>query len=346
MNKLKVAVIGLGFAGSVHTDAYASYLDVPEKAQLVALCDRDEEKLKMMANCYGTKAYTDYKEMFEKEDLDIVDICLPHHLHAQVAVDAAKAGINIICEKPIATTPADADKMIAAAKKAGVKLMVAEDQVHLPAHKLAKELIDKGALGKIFMTRILSAVYDMPASAKGEWKLDPRNKGMLLDMAVHYFLVLQWIMGKIESVTAMAESVVIKKGKSEFDDNAITIVKFKNGAIGEVSVTTAVIREPTNRLEFYGTEGSLIIDQSCPQPLKYHSLHPGMRTESWVTPEVEHETYPGYYRIAFGNEVKYFVDCVRENRQPEFSGKVGKEALKVVQAAYKSVKTGKTQIVE
>jgi predicted dehydrogenase len=342
MKKIRVGLVGLGFSGSLHAEAYTA---IKDKADLVAVCDTDKEKAEMMACCYGTKAYTDFKEMLDKENLDAVDLCIPHHLHSKFVIAAAKAGKHVMVEKPMATTVEETEKMIEATKKANVKFMVAEDQVHLPAHKLAKELIDKGAIGKIFMARVVSAVYDVPEDEKG-WKLDPRNKGVLLDMAAHYFMVLYWIVGAMEKVCAMAESVVVEKGKSDFDDNAIAIVKFKNGAVGEISVTTTVVSEPLQRLEFYGTEGTIVIDHSCEKPLKYHSAHQGMETDGWMIPDVEHEIYPGYFPLTFGNEVKYFIDCIIKNREPEFGGNMGKETIKIIEAAYKAVKTGKTQIIK
>ena len=342
MKKIRVGLIGLGFSGSLHADAYAA---INDKVDLVAVCDTDKEKAVMMASCYGAKAYTDFKKMLKKEKLDAVDLCVPHHLHSEFVIIAAKAKKHVIVEKPIATTITETEKMIEATRKAKVKFMVAEDQLHLPAHKLVKQLLDKSAIGKVFMARVLSAVYDMPEDDKG-WKLDPKNKGVLLDMAVHYFMTLQWLIGPIEKVTAMAESVIVKRGKSDFDDNAIAVVKFKNGAIGEVSVSTVVTGEPCQRLEFYGTEGTIIVDHSCEKPLMYHSLHPGMETDGWVRPDVEHDTYPGYFPLTFRNEIKYFIDCIIENREPEFSGKMGIESIKVVEAAYKAVKTGKTQNVK
>jgi predicted dehydrogenase len=341
MRKLRVGLVGLGFSGSLHADAYAT---IKDKVDLVAVCDVDKEKVEMMACCYHAKAYTDFQTMLQSETLDAVDLCVPHHLHSEYVITAAAAHKHVLVEKPIATTVEETEKMIEATAKAHVKFMVAEDQLHLPAHKLAKILLEKGSIGRIFMARVLSAVYDMPEDDKG-WKLDPKNKGVLLDMAVHYFMVLQWLVGPIETVTAMAESVVVERGDSEFDDNAIAIVKFKNGAIGEVSVTTVVAREPCNRLEFYGTEGTIIVDHSCEKPVMYHSVHCGMETDGWVRPDVEHETYPGYFPLAFRNEVKYFIDCIREDREPEFGGRMGLESIKIVEAAYKAVKTGKTQKV-
>jgi predicted dehydrogenase len=341
MKKIKVGLVGLGFSGSLHADAYVA---IKDKANLVAVCDVDKEKAKMMAGCYGANAYTDFKKMLENEKLDAVDLCVPHHLHSTFVITAAEAGKHVLVEKPMATTVEEAKKMIEATRKANVKFMVAEDQVHLPAHKLAKELLNKGCIGKIFMARVLSAVYDMPEDDKG-WKLNPKNKGVLLDMAVHYFMTLQWLIGPIEKVNAMAESVIVEKGKSDFDDNAIAVVKFKNGAIGEVSVTTVAGGEPCQRLEFYGTEGTIIVDHACEKPLMYHSVHSGMETDGWARPDVEHETYPGYFPLTFRSEIKYFVDCILEDKEPEFGGKMGIESLKVVEAAYKAVKTGKTQNV-
>src|SRR5512136_2157745 len=215
MKKIRVGLVGLGFSGSLHADAYFA---IKDKAELVAVCDIDKEKADMMACCYNAKAYTDFEKMLENENLDAIDLCVPHHLHSKLVIAAAEAGKHVMVEKPMATTVEEAEKMIEATKKASVKFMVAEDQVHLPAHKLAKELIDKDAIGKIFMVRVVSAVYDIPEDDKG-WKLDPRNKGVLLDMAAHYFMVLYWMIGKIEKVCAIAESVVVEKGESDFDDN-------------------------------------------------------------------------------------------------------------------------------
>jgi len=342
MKKIRVGLVGLGFSGSIHAETYSA---IKDKAELVAVCDLDKEKVEMMACCYNAKAYTDFNEMLKKENLDAVDLCIPHHLHSKFVITAADAKKHVMVEKPMATTVEETEKMIEAVKKANVKFMVAEDQVHLPAHKYAKELIDNGAMGKFFLARVVSAVYDFPEGDKC-WKLDPRNKGVLLDMAAHYFMVLLWMVGKVDKVSAIAESIVVEKKKSNFDDNAVTIFKFKNGAIGEISVSTVVVSEPIQRLEFYGTEGTIIIDHSCEKPVKYYSAHKGMETCGWVIPDVEHEIYPGYFPLTFGNEVKYFIDCILENKEPEFGGNMGKETIKIIEAAYKAVRTGKTQTIK
>jgi predicted dehydrogenase len=342
MKKLKVCIVGLGFAGSVHTDAYNS---IPDKVKIVAVCDRNLEKAKMMSKSYGAKAYTDYREMLKKEKPDIVDVCVPHHAHAEVVVAAANAGANVIVEKPLAPNLEDANRMIEATKKAGVKFMVAEDQLFLPAHRMAKDLIDKGAIGKIFMARALSVVCDKPVE-QNAWQLDPKNLGVLMDMGVHYFMALDWMVGEIESVNAMKGKVVVDLKGKEYDDNAFTILKFKNGALGEVALTSCAVTEQYNRLEFYGTEGTIIIDHSWEKPLMYHSTHPETMTDGWVRPDVEHLTYPGYYPIAFGYEVKHFVDCVLKNKTPDVTGEYGRRAVGVALTAYKSAKSGKIQKVE
>ena len=137
MKKVRVGLVGLGFSGSLHADAYAA---IKDKAELVAVCDTDKERAEMMACCYGAKAYTDFKKMLQEEKLDAIDLCVPHHLHSEFVITAANAKKHVIVEKPIATTIVETKKMIDATRKAKVKFMVAEDQVHLPAHRLAKEL--------------------------------------------------------------------------------------------------------------------------------------------------------------------------------------------------------------
>ena len=341
MRKFGVAVIGMGSAGCLHVDCYNAMKD---KATLIAICDKDKECAETNASMYGAIACTDYHDIFRRNDVDIVDICLPHHLHAEAAVAAAEAGKHVLVEKPIATTLKDADRMIAAAKKAGVKLMVAENHAFVPAHRLAKELVDKGVVGRIFLAKAYEVVGDVPV-VSGTWKTSPEAIGSLLDMGVHRFFVLQWIVGEVKSVFAHAEKLACEV-ETNNDDTAVVLLKFKNEALGEVDVSCCVVSEPTNRLELYGTEGSIIEDHMWEQPLMYSSHKAGYETEGWVKPQVEHAPFPGYYGISFKNEIAHFIDCVREDKTPLVTGELGKEALKVALCAYRSVKTGKVQNVE
>lgn len=187
MRKIGVGIIGLGVAGSLHA---ASYAAIPDKARIVAICDRNEKALKTAVSVYGGKAYTDYHDLLARGDIDAVDICLPHHLHAEAAVAAAKAGKHLLVEKPIAITMEDADRIIEAARRARVKLMVAENHTFTPAHRLAKELVDQGRIGRIFVARTYELCNDVPTDS-GNWHARPEAMGALLDMGVHKFQVLR-----------------------------------------------------------------------------------------------------------------------------------------------------------
>lgn len=341
MKKLGVAVIGMGAAGCLHVE---SYNELKEKTKLLAICDTDRDCAETNASMYGASACTDYHELFKRPDVDIVDICLPHHLHAEAAIAAAEAGKHVLVEKPIATTLKDADRMIAAVKKAGVKLMVAENHAFIPAHQLAKDLVDKGAIGRIFLAKAYEVVGDVPVVA-GTWKTSPEAIGTLLDMGVHRFFVLRWIVGEITSVFAFADKLACEV-ETDNDDTAVILLKFKNQALGEVDVSCCVVSEPTNRLELYGTEGTIIEDHMWEQPLMYASNKSGFETDGWIRPQVEHAPFPGYYGISFRREIEHFVDCVREDREPLVTGELGKAALNVVVRAYESVKTEKIQRVE
>jgi predicted dehydrogenase len=310
-----------------------------DKVKIIAICDKNQDCAETNASIYGADACVDYHDILLRKDVDIVDICLPHLLHAPVAIAAAEAGKHILIEKPIATTLKDADSMINAAKKAGVKLMVAENHAFVPAHMLAKEMVDQGKIGRVFLAKACEVVNDLPVEPS-TWRILPESLGEILDMGVHRFFVLRWIMGEVKSVFAFAEKLVCEL-EAEYDDTAVIALKFKNGALGEVDLTDCAVSEPTNRLELYGTKGTIIEDHMWEQPLMYCSHQPGFETEGWVKPEIEHAPFPGYYGISFRNEVEHFVDCVLNDKQPKVTGEDGRAVLKIALAAYKSVKTGK-----
>jgi len=339
LRKLGVGVIGLGSAGLLHAESYNA---ISDKAKVIVLCDKDKGCAESNASIYGADAHTNYRDILRRKDIDIIDICLPHHLHAQAAIEAAEAGKHVLVEKPIATTLKDADDMIKAAKKAGVKLMVAESHAFVPSHILAKEMVDQGRMGRVFLAKAYEIVGDVPVEYS--WKTSPEAVGSLLDMGVHRFFVLRWIMGEVKSVFAFAEKLACEL-ETDNDDTAVIALKFKNGALGEVDLTCCAVSEPTNRLELYGTKGTIIEDHMWERPLMYCSNQPGFETEGWVKPEVEHAPFPGYYGISFRNEVEHFVDCVLNDKQPKVTGEDGRAALKIALLAYKSVKTGKVVTV-
>jgi predicted dehydrogenase len=312
---------------------------MPEKVKIVTLCDTNLDCAETNASIYGADACVNYHDVLRRKEVDIVDICLPHFLHAPVAITAAEAGKHVLVEKPIATTLQDADEMIKATNKAGVKFMVAENHAFIPAHMLVKELVDQGAIDRVFLAKASEVVNDLPVEPS-TWRIVPEALGEILDMGVHRFFVLRWIMGEVKSICAFAEKCVCEL-EANYDDTAVITLKFQSGALGEVDLTDCAVSEPTNRLELYGTKGTILEDHMWGHPVMYCSHQPGFETEGWVKPPVEHAPFPGYYVISFRNEVNHFVDCVLHDKQPKVTGADGRAALKIALAAYESVRTGK-----
>jgi len=298
-----------------------------------------------MANEFDMDAYyTNLQKLLERKDIEAVSICLPHHLHADVTVAAAKAGKHVLCEKPMAITLEDCDRMIKATKEAGVKLMIAENHRFLPAHIKIKELVDEGRIGEIFLARAYEG-YNVITELSGpnSWRGSPDRAGggTLLDAGIHHCAVLRWLLGDIAFARACWLERLVVKLENKAEDNAIMLLKFKNGAMAEVVVSDTVVSPPTERLELYGTEGTIIEEHAWQKPVMVYSHKPGPWGYEWETPEVEHEPYPGDYRISFGNEVKHFVDCILMEKETEMPGEEGKATVEMVLMGYLSAKTGK-----
>ncbi|MEB9020314.1 Gfo/Idh/MocA family oxidoreductase, partial [Bacillus cereus] len=145
MNILKVGIIG---CGSIAQHRHLPEYEANPYVQIVAVCDSNKKRAKEIANKYGVNMYTDYNELINYEELDAVSVCTPNHLHAAISIAALQAGIHVLCEKPIATSKADAEMMIGAAEKSGKKLMIGHNQRFVASHQKAKQLIKSGAIGK------------------------------------------------------------------------------------------------------------------------------------------------------------------------------------------------------
>jgi len=343
LKPIGIGIIGCGTAGALHAASYSSDIELG-RAKLTAACDINENAAKSMANEHNMDAYyTNWQDLLERKDIDAVSICLPHYLHADVTVAAARAQKHVLCEKPMATTLEGCDRMIKATKETGVKLMIAENHRFLPVHTKIKQLVNEGRIGEILVARAFEGVDGFYVSKPNSWHFTPDKAGggTLLDAGVHRCAVLRWLLGDVEYVRACWLEKLMIKLENRAEDNAIMLLKFKSGAMAEVVVSDTVVSPPTNRLELYGTEGTILEDHAWQKPVMVYSNKPGPWGYEWETPEVEHEPYPGYYGISFGNEVKHFVDCILEGKQPEMPGEEGKAAVEMVLMGYLSAKTGK-----
>ncbi len=339
---LKAAIIGAGNAGNWHAN---SIRKIPEMADVAAIVDLNEKNLRRVGKKHpGADLSANYREIFKRPDIDCVHICLPHHLHAKICIEALEAGKHVLCEKPISNTLEEADAMIAAGRKAGKTLMIAENQLFLPAHRKIKELIEAGVIGEPKLIRTYEGGSEVANMQNAEcWKSNSveAGGGAWMDSGVHRVAVLNYLIGDIDSISGRADRCLIELD-CKADDNCSFAVRFEAGAVGSIDCSFTVASEWNNTLEIYGTKGTILEDHNREQPIKLFSTLPGPDQGKWVCPEVEHRTYPGYYPLTFELEVKHFYECVISGKEPFVTGEMGKKALETILLGYEASSTGRT----
>lgn len=301
MKKLRVGVIGAGAMGQNHIRNYAQM----ERVQLVGIADPDPQKAEL-AKQYGVEFYTDYKELLKK-DLDAVSIVVPTTLHAKVALDAIRSGINILVEKPIADTVENAEKIISEAKSRNVKLMVGHIERFNPAVKELKRIADKGVLGDI-----------VAISAKRVGPHNPRIRdvGVIVDLGIHDIDVMSYIYGeKVSKVYATAGAANHPK-----EDHAVIILKFKNGHSGVIE-TNWLTPHKVRELTVVGTKAIAHVDYIKSELIVYGNGHENIEVEKKEPLRIE---------------LEHFLDCVEKGEEPMVNGEPSLHALKVALAAVKS----------
>jgi predicted dehydrogenase len=277
---LNIGMIGYGFMGRAHSNAFRTapnFFDLPRRPVLKAACGRDRAKTQAFADTWGYESVeTDWRKLVERKDIDLVDICVPNDLHAEIAVAAAAAGKAVITEKPLARTAAEGEAMVAAVEKAGVPNLVCYNYRRMPAVTLVKQVVDSGKLGRIYHYRAKflqdwTISPDVPQGGHGTWRLDVEaaGSGVTGDLLAHCLDTALWINGSIESLTAMTETFVKERTHAEtgkkqpvgIDDAAAVLTRFRNGSLGTFESTRyARGHKALYTLEINGEHGSLAWD--------------------------------------------------------------------------------------
>ncbi len=330
----RIGVIGTGsIAQHNHIPGYAKH----PNAQLVAFADISEARHKELAESHPEmKGYRDFKKMLAKEKLDVVSVCTPNKFHAPAAIAALEAGCHVLCEKPMAATLAEADKMIAAAKTSRKKLMVGFTHRLFTGPAKCKELLMKKALGKPFMIRVRFA-HGGPYPG---WAKDPKSfydpkiaaGGAMLDMGIHALDLTLWLFGAVSAVSA--KTVTLFK-KIPVDDNSLMLLEFKNGALGYIEAGWTS-KPGFSGLEIYCKEGSLICDYHKGLQMVGGKASAGSDSSSTWKMLDDKPTRNGW-----AIEIGYWMDIVMGKEKLTMNGKAGRAALEVALAAYKSSKTGR-----
>ena len=283
---LNVGLIGYKFMGKAHSNAYRSvnaFFDCGADVVMKAICGRNRQGVKAAAKQFGWESYeTDWKKLVNRPDIDIVDIVTPGFVHCEMAVAAAKAGKHVICEKPLANTVAEAEKMVEAVEKAGVKNMVAYNYRRVPAIVYAKQLIDEKKLGKLFhfrATYLQSWIVDPSFPLVWRLEKDKAGSGALGDIGSHIIDLAHFLVGDISKLVATTKTFIKErpiveevsglsatakgtaKGKVTVDDAVLIMAHFKNGALGSLEATRfATSRMNQNSFEINGSKGSVTFD--------------------------------------------------------------------------------------
>jgi myo-inositol 2-dehydrogenase/D-chiro-inositol 1-dehydrogenase len=256
MKTLNVGMIGYGFMGRAHSNAFRKVRNFfPGELQpvLKAACGRDGAKTKAFADTWGYESVeTDWRALVNRADIDLIDIAAPNNVHAEIALAAAKAGKMILCEKPLAMNPAEARKMVKAVEKAGVANMVWYNYRRIPAVTLAKQIIDQGRLGRIFHYRAKflqdwTISTEVPQGGPGTWRLDVAvaGSGVTGDLLAHCIDTALWLNGGIKEVSAMTETFVKERkhalsgkvAKVGIDDASAFLARFGNGSLATFEAT-------------------------------------------------------------------------------------------------------------
>ncbi|HEY8742280.1 MAG TPA: Gfo/Idh/MocA family oxidoreductase [Chloroflexota bacterium] len=282
--QLQVALIGYKFMGKSHSNAYRQvahfFPDLGAVPVMNTLCGRDRAGVEQAARQMGwQQVATDWKEVVKRPDIDLVDIVTPGDSHAEIAIAAAQAGKHVFCEKPLANTVAEAERMVEAVQKAGVRNMVAFNYRRVPAIAYARQLIDEGRIGRIyhFRARYLQD-WIMDPNFPLVWRLDKNaaGSGPMGDLGAHIIDLARYLVGEFDEVTGMAETFIKErpllessdaglgasggahKGQVTVEDAAAFVTRFTNGAMGTFEVSRfAGGNKNSNTFEINGSLGSI-----------------------------------------------------------------------------------------
>jgi myo-inositol 2-dehydrogenase/D-chiro-inositol 1-dehydrogenase len=310
--KLNVGLVGCGFMGRTHANAFGNvnqFFDLAYQPVLKAVCARSAEGVKAFAeNWRFESSETDWRKLVERKDIDLIDIASPNDTHAEIAIAAAKAGKMVMCEKPLGRTAAEAEAMVAAVESAKVANSVWYNYRRVPAVTLAKQLIDEGKLGRIFHYRAkflqdwtISA--ELPQGGTGLWRLDAKvaGSGVTGDLLAHCIDTAMWLNGGIDKVTAMTETFVKERkhtltGKVEpvgIDDASAFLARFVNGSLATFEATRyARGHKALYTLEINGENASIAWDLHDLHRLQYFDHGDEGRVRGWRSLHITDGDHP------------------------------------------------------
>jgi predicted dehydrogenase len=374
---LRVGLVGCGFMGRAHSNAYRrlnNFFPVEHRAALKAICSKNGEKARHFADVWGyERVETDWRRLIEARDIDLIDMCVPTYAHKDIAVAAAEAGKMVLCEKPLAMNAAEGEEMVRAVEAAKVPNMISFNYRRVPAIALAKQIVDDGRIGRPFHYR---ATYlqdwtisaDVPQGGDALWRLDisVAGSGVTGDLLAHSIDTAMWLNGPITRVVAKTDTFVKERmhvitGRVQpvsIDDACLFLAEFVNGSLGSFEATRyARGRKNFNTFELNGADGSICFNLEEPEYLQYFEykqLQSGKKVEShlagWRKIHVTNSEHPYMnrywvpgtcigYEHTFLNEIADFVTGIENGTAVEPNFRSGLQTQKVCDAVLESART-------
>ena len=332
---VKIGIIGCGKIAKVRH--IPEYYENP-MADLYGFYDLNKERAQALAKKFNGKAYDSYEALLDDDQIDAVSILTPNVTHCEIAVAAMRAGKDVLCEKPMATTKEQCEKMIKVMQETGRKLAIAQNQRLTLAHRKARELIEAGEIGTVLSFRTTfshGGTDSWSIDGKNSWFTDKKRScfGALADLGIHKTDLMVYLLGEnVKQVSAIIRTLDKKDAEGNFievDDNAFCTFIMESGAVGTMNAGWTNYGEEDNSTSIYGTKGALHLykDKTC--ALVLERSH-GER-QCWDMDEIqtnENQTKSGV--------IDAFIDCITKNKEPEISAQSVMPAMNALFACGKS----------
>jgi predicted dehydrogenase len=371
MKNLNIGLVGYGFMGRTHSNAFLQaprFFELPYRPVLKAVCARNPDRVKAFAANWGYESIeSDWRALVGRKDLDLIDIASPNDTHRDIAVAAAKAGKMVMCEKPLGRTAKEAEEMVAAVESADVPNTVWYNYRRVPAVVLLKQLIDEGKLGRIFHYRAKflqdwTISQDLPQGGEGLWRLDVKvaGSGVTGDLLAHCIDTAMWLNGSISEVTAMTETFVKERkhtltGRVEpvgIDDASACLCRFSNGSLAMFEATRyARGHKALYTLEINGEHASAFWDLHDLHRIQYFDHRDEGRVRGWRSVHITDSDHPYMKRwwvpgLQIGYEhtfIHQFADFVQGLAENTSAPPTFRDALATDHVTDAILKSGKTR---
>lgn len=335
---VRIGIIG---CGEITKQGSLPSLAGYKHAKIAAMCDRDEAKAAKLArqfNLDGVDIVSDWQELINRDDVDAVFINTPNYLHSRMTIASANAGKHVLVEKPMAISNKEARGMVRAARKNKTTLMVEQTHRFEPLHRAAKDVIDSGMLGDIWLVRGRIGNAGPEYWSESRWFFDKKKSGggTMMDVGVHMLDLLRWFSGK--KVREVKATITTLKKKISVDDSGMVLMTFEDGTLG-ICEASWISHPYEISTVVYGTKGRMVTLMGYPDPIVVYQAKVGKGQDpNAILKEVRPEIASGN---GWGHSIRHFLDCIRNKKRPLVPGEEGQETMKVMFAAYESSRTGK-----